>query len=303
MSEWYHTGLSVPSISPSTWHVKNSGVFNFYRRYLLQKCMSVFKWTMPETWDADYLLYNLYINGFVAVLDTKKWGVIPQHCTVSGYNVYRRPTTAVITNPAFSKHYELTIGKDCEIIKIMPDYVGMLDIVDYYAMQMALTASAASTNILNSRLAYVFGAENKASAETFKKMFDNIQSGEPAVFTDKNLFRSDGSQGWSTFSQNVGQNYIADRLLSDLRRWEMAFNIDIGIPDINSEKKERFIEAEATAMSTTGFTRVDYWEDTINKCLEKVNAMFGLTLSIERRVGKEVEPDASYFEPERNLSE
>lgn len=303
MSEWYHSGLSVPSVSPSTWHVKNSAVFNFYRRYLLQKCMSVFKWDLPETWDADYLLYNLYITGFVSVLDTKKWGVIPQHCTLSGYNVYRRPTTAVVTNPAFSKHYELTIGKDCEIIKIMPDYVGMLDIVDYYATQMALTASAASTNILNSRLAYVFGAENKASAETFKKMFDKIQSGEPAVFTDKNLFRADGAQGWSTFSQNVGQNYIADRLLSDLRRWEMAFNIDIGIPDINSEKKERFIAAEAEAMSTTGFTRVDYWEDTINKCLDAVNKMFGLNLSIERRVGKEVEQDASNFESERNLSE
>lgn len=303
MSEWYHTGLSVPSISPSTWHVKNSGVFNFYRRYLIQKCMSVFKWNLPETWDADYLLYNLYISGFVAVLDTKKWGVIPQHCTISGYNVFRRPTTAIVTNPAFSKHYELTIGKDCEIVKIMPDYVGMLDLVDYYAMQMALTASAASTNILNSRLAYVFGAENKASAETFKKMFDKIQSGEPAVFTDKNLFRADGSQGWSTFSQNVGQNYIADRLLADLRRWEMAFNIDIGIPDINSEKKERYVEAEATTMSTTGFTRVDFWEDTINKCLDKVNKMFNLSLSIERRVGKEVEQDASNLEPAGDLSE
>ena len=28
-----------------------------FQRYLMQKAISVFRWTIPETWDKDYLLY------------------------------------------------------------------------------------------------------------------------------------------------------------------------------------------------------------------------------------------------------
>ena len=42
------------SFSPSTVHVKNTGLQRYFRKYLLQKAISVFKWTLPEEWDEDY---------------------------------------------------------------------------------------------------------------------------------------------------------------------------------------------------------------------------------------------------------
>ena len=40
--------------SPSTVHVKNVAIQRYFRKYLLQKAISVFKWTLPEEWDEMY---------------------------------------------------------------------------------------------------------------------------------------------------------------------------------------------------------------------------------------------------------
>jgi hypothetical protein len=47
-------------ISPSTVHVHDTALARLFRRYLLEKAMSVFKWNMPEAWSRDYFLYVLY---------------------------------------------------------------------------------------------------------------------------------------------------------------------------------------------------------------------------------------------------
>ena len=67
-------------VTPSMAHVQDSLLTAFFRKYLLQKAMSVFKWKLPETWSEDYFLYTLYGWGYLAVVNTNKFGVIPQQC-------------------------------------------------------------------------------------------------------------------------------------------------------------------------------------------------------------------------------
>jgi hypothetical protein len=75
------------TINPSTVHVRDTGLQRYFARYLLQKTISVFKWDMPKTWSRNYLLYTLYCWGYVAVINTDKFGVIPQQCTLGGFDV------------------------------------------------------------------------------------------------------------------------------------------------------------------------------------------------------------------------
>ena len=63
-------------ISPSTVHCKNTGLQRYFARYLIQKAISVFKWKMPESWAQNYVLYSLYTWGYVAIVNTDKFGVI-----------------------------------------------------------------------------------------------------------------------------------------------------------------------------------------------------------------------------------
>lgn len=261
-------------ISPSTVHVKNTGLQWFFRRYLLQKIISVYKWEIPETWARNYFLYVLYCDGYLAVVNTDKYGVICQQCTLSGYDIFYQPANALIANPLLTGILEPRIGLQCEIVKLQPDYGGVLDIVNFYSDMLALCAESAGVNMLNTKLAYVFACEGKAQAESFKKLYDSIASGEPAVFADKNLFTDDGNLKTQFFNQNVRNTYIAGDILDDMRRWEMKFDNDIGIPTSNTMKKERLITGELEHSEQESKSKCELWLDELQSCCRKVTKMF-----------------------------
>lgn len=280
------------TVTPSTIHVQDSLLTAFFRKYLLQKVLSVFVWKMPATWSKDYFLYTLFGYGYLAIVNTDKYGVIPQQCGLQGFDIFYRPTNAIITNPLLTGFMTPKIDKQCVIIKVQPDYSSIMDIVNYYAAMMALSAETASTNLLNSKLSYVFAAENKAAAESFKKMFDNIASGEPAVVMDKSLFKPDGSIAWQAFNQNVGQNYIVGEILTDLRKWENMFNTDIGIANANTDKKERLVVAEVEANNEETTSKASLWLEQMQEACGKAQDMFGIELSVDwRSRPEEVEPE------------
>ena len=83
----------------------------YYRRWMLRKLFSIFNFDgVPDTWDMDYFLENLFLPGYVCVTDTPI-GVIPLQCGYTGINVYNHPTTCVIANPVLGC-FERTIGDD-----------------------------------------------------------------------------------------------------------------------------------------------------------------------------------------------
>lgn len=281
-------------VTPSTVHVSTSGLAYFFRRKLLQKAMSVFEWKLPEVWSKEYFLFVLYGWGYISVINTDKFGVIPQGCGLRGYDVFYRPTTVVVTNPLLNGMTELRIDKQCTLFKLQPDYGSIMDLINYYADMMALCAETAGVNLLNSKLSYVFFAEDKAAATSYKKLFDNIASGQPAVVVDKKLLKPDGKPAWQAFEQNVGANYIVGDILSDMKKWENMFNTDVGIPNANTDKKERLITDEVQANNTETSTRSSLWLEQLQIACEKTRKMFGIDISVDWRV----EPQAEKAEKE-----
>lgn len=271
------------TINPSTVHVRDTGLQRYFARYLLQKTISVFKWDMPKTWSKNYLLYTLYCWGYVAVINTDKFGVIPQQCTLGGFDVFYQPKFATVANPLLRGILNPVIGKQCELLRLQPDYGGVMDIVNFYADMLALSAETASTNLLNSKLAYVFASDGKAGAESFKKLYDQIASGEPAAYIDKNLYRDDGTPTWNFFNQNLRETYIAGDILNDMRLWEMKFDNEIGIPTTNTTKKERLITDEANSAIEESRTKAQLWLDELQESCRKINNMFGISLWVDWR--------------------
>lgn len=271
------------SFSPSTVHCRDTNLQRFFRKYLLQKAMSVFKWKIPKTWDKDYFLYSLYAFGYVAIIDTEKFGVIPQWGAVGGYNVFYHPSYVIVSNPLLpSKTY--TINQDCTIIKLQPDYSSIMDMVNYYADQMALCSQSIDINLLTTQTATVFPANDKAMAESYKKMFDRVASGEPAVVVGKTLFDDTGKPLWTPFSQNVKQMYVADSILSDMRKIEARFDTEIGIPNANTDKRERLISDEVNANNAETGLRGELWLENIKEDIEKTMNMFDIEMSCDWRI-------------------
>lgn len=279
-----YINAETSQVTPSTVHVKDSGLCRYFTKYLLQKAMSVFEWDLPETWNKDYFLYVLYCWGYVAVVNTDKFGVIPQGCGLKGYDVFYAPTHAVIKNPLLSGILEPRIGTQCELLKLQPDFSGILDLVGHYAEQMALASQSVSVNLLNSKLSYVFTAKTKALAESLKKMYDQIASGEPAVVIDSRLKNAaDGEETWKAFEQNVGGNYIVTNLLADLRKIEAMFDTEIGIPNANTDKRERLIQDEVNANNIETYSKCAMWLENLQDACKRVNDMFGLSIAVRWR--------------------
>lgn len=273
-------------LNPSTVHSSNTGLSYFFQRYLMLKLMSRYDFTLPEPWDADYFRYVLFTIGFIGIMNTDKFGTICQHGTVSGYNVYYRPSRLLVSNPALKKTYDLTINKDCAIVKLSPDWRGAYDLIQMYADQMAVCMEAFGVNAINSKFAFVFAADNKAMAETMKKMFDQLSSGQPAAFVyDKQLFDEEGNPRWQLFVNNLKQNYVGNDLLQSLTTIEHKFNTMVGFNNANTDKKERLNSDEVNANNEEVRSLATLWLEEMQDSMKKANDMFDLNMSVKLREG------------------
>lgn len=274
------------SRSPGTIHAANTELGAYFRRYLFQKAVSVFDIDCPETWSKDYFWYVLYGAGYIGVLEVPGMGVIPQYCTIKGYNVYYQPKGFIVANAAIlnGRTIEKSIGVDGVLMKLTPDYTGICDLIGYYADLMAVSAESMGVNIINSKLAYIFCVKNQASADSFKKMVDKINAGDPAVFVDKNLLDADGNPTWVEYAQDLRNNFIAPDLLQTMNQIERMFESEIGIPNNGGiEKKERLISDEVNANNVSTYSKAALWLENLQTSCAEVNRMFGINVSIDWR--------------------
>lgn len=294
--------LYTASRSPSQIHTKNTNLFAYYGNYLLKKVISVFDFEgIPRTWAENYFKYTLFGRGFLAVFKHAKYGVIPQQCSLAdNMTIFYQPRKVLIANPVMTEVQELYVGDNCELLKLQPDYHSVLDIVSLYADLMSIAYETASVNLINSKASFVFFAENKTQAETYKKMYDKLSAGEPMAVVDKTLKNEDGTSNYDFFMQNVGQNYIVDRILDNMKTIEDQFNTKIGIPNANTQKKERLISSEVEANDIDTVTLVNLWLSTMQNDLEKINEKYGLNISVKYRYSSYYSNDIDAQEVEGN---
>lgn len=263
----------------------NNATARYFRKYLFQKMLSAFEWKIPATWSRDYFQFVLFGWGFIAILDSKDagFGVIPQRCGISGYNVFYMPNRALVSNPLLPNISELKIHEDCTVLHINPNYTPVLDIIDYYAVKLAMVTADIENNLFNNKLSYVFAVGNQTAANSFKKLYDQIAQGTPAVIVDKELLKEDGSKTWEIFQQNLKQNYLVSDLLEDYRRIENDFCTKVGIPASNTEKRERMSVEEVTRNDIETDSLIDGWLRRLQDDIDETNALFNIGLAVKKR--------------------
>ena len=270
---------------PANMHILNTQAGRFYQRYLLKKALAVFKWTLPAWWDENYFLYVLYCRGYAAIFNSEKFGVIPQECGLKGYNVFYRPTDVIIANPLLTDIRSLSIGKEAVLMQLQPDYCGVLDLCGHYAEKMALASSAINQNLWHTKISTVFFAGSDAEQQSIKKAYDRMTDGDPMVVVHKNLRDADGNLKYEVFNRDVKQSYVIDQLISDLRKIEAEYDTRIGVPNANTDKKERLITDEVNANNVETHILADMWMDSIQDGIRQIKEMFGVEIKCEWRYG------------------
>lgn len=278
-------GTTIPSTKKE---VENYS-FAYWERALFQRaCYSI----MIDIDDRitgenrDFFLYCLFRYGYICCFNDYEYGFVFQPCTLNGYNVYYQPTNALISNPSFSRSLDLEIGTECGLIKLTPDYMGIWDIITYYARKLSSLDPAIDIAIDNSKIPYIPVAKTKGVANAFKKMFDKINRGESSVFIDERIIR-DYSEKDNPFElidrEHMKNAYITDDLLRDQQTLINSFDREIGIPTVPYQKKERMVAGEADSTIIDSQSRITIWVDTLNESFKQVNEMFGTTFSAKPR--------------------
>ena len=256
--------------------VQNDQNTAYYMRALYQRAISGTKFKLPKSWALGkrYFKNVLYSLGFIGIIDTPQYGIIPQICTFSGYGLFMQPTKMLVNQPLVQ--FEGTIGEDCEVIQLCGDYMGIWDIVEHYAVRLSTAIATLDVSLFNERIPLLAAAKNKSANETLKAMYEKVSAGEPFIVFDK-IIKGEGIDGnddpiW-TFTQDVGQNYISDKVLADMHTILEDFDKEIGIMAVG-EKKERMIQDEVNMMQDDSCARSTTWFENMSDGFDRTIALF-----------------------------
>ena len=276
----------------------------FYMRALWQRAISGTTFKLPKSWRRAkrYFKNVLFSLGYIGVIDTPKYGVIPQICSFSGYGLYLQPVEMIVNQPLCE--FRGTIGETCELIHLCGDYRGIWDIVEHYAIRLSIAITSVDCALINERLSVLAAGKSKQASETLKFLYEKISAGEPFAVYDKAI-KSDSIDGndepiW-TFSQDVANQYISDKLLADIDTILMQFDKEIGIAAVG-EKKERMLTDEIAMQNEDACARSSTWFENLSDSFDLANELFpDLGLSFTMKYGGEVYEYNSTSDTDRTI--
>lgn len=300
---------------PSTYYDKKSLVYKYWFRSLFHKIDSsiIFK-NLPKGFSNDFFMFCLWVRGYVVFFKTDRKdlakygenGVVFQPCFVSGYDFYYQPIKATVANSKLPFEYEFDLQTEkAALLKLTPDFLGVLDILDFYASKLASISEAIDMSIINSKMGLIATAENEAQAATLKAVYDKLQAGDPLVVFDDLTKDNDEiiprKEPFTMWIQELKKNYILTDQLQDFQTILNSFYCEIGLP-VAIEKKERLVTSEADFASAQSQARISCWVETIKESLEIINKKFNLNIEVEYASQNDNTSDRSGIEQENPIS-
>ena len=280
----------------------DSLAFNFWCRALYQRALSVFDFeNLPTDFSRQeiaLLYYLVYSNGFCGGFPTEDYGVIVNPVTLSGLNVFFASESFIVTNPYLKdydkkefKIYQLglkeKLGNEFNpeeygvVINMSPDFIGIWDIIIYYAEKLANMSAALDMNIENSKLAYVIGTNSKSGRTFLKKVFDKIKAGATAIIFDSAITPVEEFATLETFQRdNLKSSYMVTDFNQDIQTLINQFDAEIGIVNVPYEKKERMTSFEAQSKQSDGIARACLWKDCLQRSFDEFNELFGENVKV-----------------------
>lgn len=274
--------------------IDNIWIWRYFSRSLYHRLLSGTDFRIPENWRRfgyDYFRNVLYCMGYIGVINTDEYGVIPQIASISGYGLYYQPTDIVVGQPLVN--FKGRIGENCELIRITPDYIGVWDIINHYTHILTELYLSVRVSAMNVRSTVILNATTKAEHDTLVEISRRIAKGVSIIIHDKFsnkdksadslMNKGDNDRIWK-FAANAREQYIISDLLGDIERVIQEFDREIGIAALG-EKKERRISDEVEMIVSDSNARPETWKDCLVQTMTNVNKLFNLSLGFFMKYG------------------
>lgn len=274
----------------------STDALNYWERSFFQRCRSIIEFDgLPEAgagqigWDYDAFMYQLFRMGYAVVFRSKKYGMVVQPGTPTGYGLQYQPRGMNITTQFFNFGRPLEIGTECGVIKLTPDYRGIWDIITKYAVEMQHAEVAIRQSALNARFAYGAVAKDDKQKRSLELLFQRLANGEPGIIVNTELKRpmdaksTDGGAYELPIMQidrDLSKNFILPELMEFRRTILMDFYRELGIK-VQPDKKERLNVNESQSADAETFNRREVWRICLEKSLDEVNRMYGTNITFK----------------------
>ena len=255
----------------------NNGTYGFYLSRLMELAMSMFEWkNVPESIDTRFLELTLFSDGqAVFFKDEEMDKFLALQCIINGrLDVYRVP----INRRAFAVNgYQRNLtNKDSVIIYNNYLRTNSYQMCVLYAKKLYNLDRIIDVNA-NAQKTPVLIAVDETQRLTALNVYQQWDGNQPVIYGDKALnpelirvLKTDAP-------------YVSDKLYQlKIQYWNEALTY-LGISNLNIQKKERLVADEVVrSQGGTIASRYSRLEARREAC-EKINAMFGLNISVDYR--------------------
>lgn len=248
-----------------------------YVRYMANRTQAMFKYEgLPETIPQRELELQLQLFGHVGVIDVN--GSL--YALRGGFggepNPYYMPTIYTIANPALKLSKQYTIDDDVIIIRNDSMYVGLSPLFLRYATQLTENDLSMLIAIINSRIQNIIIAGDDAAYESAKKYIDDVINGKIGIIGDSKILEGLRTTPYAT----SGTRNITE--LIEMQQYLKAgwFN-ELGLNANYNMKREAINADEAQMNHDALYPLIDDMLNSRKICIDKVNDMFGTSITVE----------------------
>lgn len=262
----------------------NSQTFIYYFNKFKLFATSIFKWhNLPASCDERVLENALFYYGNACLVADPKLGDLSLNCVPQGnLNMYGLPIRInAFGENGFSQFYNCSTNgeKDGEAIFILnnKNKVPTLWIAQYYAFKIANIQEAIDTNVNSQKTPFIVQA-NKKQELSIRNALNKVLTNEPYILVN-DTFKQDNFKVF-----DVKAPFVADKLLEVRKDYESQFYTDLGINNININKKERLITDEADSNNEIININLMSFLDMRQKACEEFNKLKGYGENDKNRI-------------------
>nr|DAJ65518.1 MAG TPA: upper collar protein [Caudoviricetes sp.] len=247
--------------------------------YMLNRTLSMFDYDgLPITIDKRNLELMLQTNGNVCWYKYNDNLYVFTGGLGGEPNVYYMPTIYTIANPALKISKELVIDKDCVVMPNDFLYLGLLPLNKRYAT--SLTENELSMNIasINARITSLISASDDNTKKSAEKYIEDITKGKLGVIAENAFFDGIKSQPYGTTASNA----ILTSLIEQEQYLKASWYNDLGLNANYNMKRESINSQEGQLNDDMLMPLIDSMLYCRQKALEKVNQMFGTSITVKK---------------------
>lgn len=262
-------------------------LYRYYFDFILRLLYRVIIFdNIPETVSETFFKLILYTQGKVCFLKGELIGesgsdLLSLNCSRADTpDVYYIPRKVLVTNPRLKKQYNITPGKDCEILYLSEadKYClsevngGLYSLIERTATMLADNDISINIAQKNTRLTNIVSGDTQNTVDSIRAVIMAMYEGDPTIVVKSSLI--DKLQGIPILN-NTSNNHNLVELIEVQQYILSHFYEQIGIATHDQMKRERLITAEINDNLDLCFLNVDDMLVSIQEGLKRINAMFG----------------------------